>query len=301
MQRTMTATKVDGGYIVKVRSDCPVVVDGARVVDVPYGGKDVHVSSLESVKLRTSSRVKCGYAPTEDGVVPLTVDEYERQLRDLDKRVPHETIEDEWVWPDLDAEFAYRRFVASYSLQTRQEHTEHEIEWSIVHYPETGSKFLVPVAQMGGEFSDAQVVYQRKAFMLHELRGAMAEMGVKEAENAFDQPPGTLKIYVFRDGEISVHGKDFHQKWSCRTWRGSLEGARTAMKDDRQGVRDAVALVARGGELSDLSALKLRSRLRTLETSLGKVNPKKAGYNDWRSACRQVSSLIRDIEAQVTS
>lgn len=295
------ASKVPGGFVAHLPYGQRFTVNGDLIVISGHQGEDVHVPSLDAVKRWTRRTLLRGYKPREEGLESLTVDQYERRVAEL-LSVTEDAYDDDGdltlrKWPSLDAEFAYKRFLASYSADRVTDWEEAEIEWSVVTYPETGSEFIVPVAQLGGEFQSALVVYNREAAMLAALRSAMRECDVSLTDVSMHQKPRTLKLYT-HGHEIAIFGHKFSRKWGTRPWRGELAQAKAQLESDTKAIRDEIRVYARGDGPVDMTALDALSRLQHIESLVFSLDVKRKAIDDRRRASGLIRKLIEDVKRQ---
>ena len=267
------------------------LIDGEVITVESYSEAKVQVKDVSNIKKITENKYIKEYVCGEE---KLSVKQYDEQIDQLLSKRKYDGYEEEWE--SLEDEFAYRKFVQTWTpiYNTKQEISEPLlVQFEKTKY-DTGCQYIHNAFLNGDDKDFTLFTYEQGQAWLGITRECFEELGMEYKENANYSATNNKKIWSNSSHSCIRYvtgfgGYVFNDSWgNPRVIKGTLEDVRKIYEDDRNTIRKII-IDKYNNHFGCIDASKFDfDRLRTIisnaQRNLFDIDPKQKSYQAWQRA-----------------
>lgn len=294
------------------------LVDAEVVSNTGYNSYNnkhqISAKDIENIRAINTQNILVGYVPATEGITDdvLSVEGYNDFVQELTASADYSDDDGEIVWDNLEAEFAYRKFIAQWKSQFKTETTYSEpllIDRSHIRQ-DSGNPYIV-AGFLTGRSDVPLYSYSRSNAVASLLSKKFSSLGMEFKESlSYSQTEGK-KVwgnsthsgleYVTAFGKYII-GKDIAPK-TRGEFKGSFEYLEKIYKEDKQWIEDLIQV---GYNLhfcnSGASSVLLSEVSAGVKTCINYVNTldvKVKSETSKRSALTQLNKLLDSVNKEI--
>lgn len=198
----------------------------------------------------------------------------------------------------LEAEYAYKRFMANYEVIQRE-------DWSLVQTfnlvvtekVESPSPFLVPHRHLGDAITSQMATYQRTAFLVNLVETILTANGFGNDKSG--KPKAlTFSIYTHSRDKVEVYagGSRLFEVFARGSYSDTIGKCLAQMAADKQLVERELNFFL-AGRAQNLNAVAMAGKLATVKAMVHKIDSKQATASDKRDLLRFLDEQIARLKA----
>jgi len=216
----------------------------------------------------------------------ISEEEYKKKLNELD-------LVDEWDnWPDLDSEFAYRRFVNGCKCIRERVEVLTKVNVQITKVKHEVNKFLTPIWKLDGVSELYR--YDREGACWEIILNKMNELGMVHEEKVDYSVTQNKKVWGGTTLRfLTGFGKYFLRNFEPKTQRVTYEEYTKIYNSDKKFLENTIQYnynLTFGQR--NLDTKKFADNLETLKATLGRVEPKQKTYSVYMKCHRMLNDII---------
>lgn len=295
------------GYIISDTGDKVIIIEQNGLYKIKSTGVifesngEIIVSSFDDLVKLNQRNVPRKYIHKETEE-ELSLVEYDDNIQELYGK---KDIQGQWL--SLDDEFNYRKFVASYTLISKDIYEEEEIIVEVKGEVllETNNPFITSKFSLTSEISDI-CVYDRRRAVLFIVNEKMAEIGAKRTEDAstnnkslsYNIPSHSgIRFLKFAGNYLFNETYDINNNQN-----GKLETLIKKYESDREDIRGIIqrAYQVNFGRYSDDKTLVVVEAIKELEYSqrvLDRIEPKVKSVRDKSLLMEYINNVKKELIA----
>lgn len=294
------------------------LVDGEVVSHGGYNSYNtkhqISVKDIENVQAIHTQNILIGYVPVQDGITEdlLSVEGYNDFVKELRSAADYSDDDGEIVWNNLEAEFAYRKFVAQWKPKYKTETIYSEpllIDRTHI-LQDTGNPYI-KAGFLTGEASTPLYSYSRTSAVASLMAKKFESLGMEFKEKlSYSQTEGK-KVwsnsdhsgleYVTAFGKYII-GKNLVPK-TRGEFKGSVEYLTKIYEEDKKWIEDLIQvgynLHFRNEGASSVLIKEVHDGLKTCLSYVNTLDVKVKSETSKRSAIGQINKLIESVNQEI--
>jgi len=294
------------------------LVDGEVVSNTGYNSYNnkhqIAAKDVENIRSINTRSILTGYVPVVEGITEdiLSVEAYNDFIQELKSSADYSDDDGEIVWNNLEAEFAYRKFVAKWKAQYKEEVTYSErllIDRSHIRQ-DSGNPYIV-AGFLTGRSDVPLYSYSRSNAVASLLAKKFESLGMEFKEGlSYSQTEGK-KVwsnsthsgleYVTAFGKYLI-GKNLVPK-TRGEFKGSFEYLEKIYKEDKQWIEDLIQvgynLNFRNEAASSVLLGEIHAGVKTCINYVNTMDVKVKSETSKRSALAQLNKLLESVNKEI--
>lgn len=294
------------------------LVDGEVVSNTGYNSYNnkhqIAAKDVENICAITTRSILTGYVPVVEGITDdiLSVEAYNDFIQELKSAADYSDDDGEIVWNNLEAEFAYRKFVAQWKPQYKTETTYSEpllIDRSHIRQ-DSGNPYIV-AGFLTGRSDVPLYSYNRSNAVASMLTKKFESLGMEFKEGlSYSQTEGK-KVwsnsthsgleYVTAFGKYII-GKNLVPK-TRGEFKGSLDYLTKIYEEDKKWIEDLIQvgynLHFRNEGASSVLIKEVWDGLKTCIAYVNTMDVKVKSETSKRSALNQLNKMLESVNQEI--
>lgn len=294
------------------------LVDGEVVSNTGYNSYNakhqIAVKDVENIKAISKNNILVGYVPTQEGITDdvLSVEGYNDFLKELRSAADYLDDEGNIVWNNLEAEFAYRKFVSQWKAKYKEEITYSEpllVDRSHIRQ-DSGNPYII-AGFLTGRSDVPLYSYSRSNAVASMLAKKFESLGMEFKEGlSYGQTEGK-KVwsnsnhsgleYVTAFGKYII-GKNLVAK-TRGEFKGSFEHLEKIYKEDKEWIENLIQvgynLHFRNEGASTVLLSEVHSGIKTCINYVNTMDVKVKSETSKRSALAQLNKLLESVNQEI--
>lgn len=274
----------------------------------------ISVKDIENVRAVNTENVLVGYIPVQEGITDdvLSVEGYNDFVKELRSAADYSDDDGEIVWNNLEAEFAYRKFVAQWKPKYKTETIYSEpllIDRTHI-LQDTGNPYI-KAGFLTGEAKTPLYSYSRTNAVADLMAKKFESLGMERKEKlSYSQTEGK-KVWSNSDHSgleyVTAFGRYIMSKPNLPKTRGefkgSLEHLTKIYEEDKKWIEDLIQvgynLHFRNEGASTVMIKEVHDGLRTCLSYVNTLDVKVKSETSKRSAIAQINKLIESVNQEI--
>jgi len=294
------------------------LVDGEVVSNTGYNSYNnkhqIAAKDVENICAINTRSILTGYVPVVEGITDdiLSVEAYNDFIQELKSAADYSDDDGEIVWNNLEAEFAYRKFVAQWKPQYKTETTYSEpllIDRSHIRQ-DSGNPYIV-AGFLTGRSDVPLYSYNRSSAVASLLAKKFESLGLEfkeglsygatEGKKLWSNSTHSGLEYVTAFGKYII-GKNLVPK-TRGEFKGSFEYLESIYKEDKKWIEDLIQvgynLHFRNEGASTVLLGEVYSGLKTCINYVNTLDVKVKSETSKRSALMQLNKLLESVNVEI--
>ena len=294
------------------------LVDGEVVSNTGYNSYNnkhqIAAKDVENISSINTRSILVGYVPVVEGITDdiLSVEGYNNFIQELKSAADYSDDDGEIVWNNLEAEFAYRKFVSQWKPQYKTETTYSEpllIDRSHIRQ-DSGNPYIVagfltgrsdvPLYSYNRSNAVASMLAKKFESLGMEFKEGLS-YGATEGKKVWSNSTHSGLEYVTAFGKYII-GKNLVPK-TRGEFKGSFEHLEKIYKEDKQWIEDLIQvgynLHFRNEGASSVLLGDVYGGLKTCISYVNTMEVKVKSETSKRSALAQLNKLLETVNVEV--